>query len=274
MPSKMSLRRQEAATSAIAFLEAHEDEIASGAEQRLLPLVEDGEELPKVRYSLQLVRRWMGQRLAEVVEADQVHIDEKDGDLGPRLELVEATEEVQRQLVAGRRIAAGVYGAKRAQEIFALDGPTGNTRQPLIVLRQGQDTVRRFRKATFVAPQETVGGVAFDPIGFADRLEPAVERLARAYEAVALERRKIEATVNAKNKAHAEFDGDFRAGVRHAVALCLIGGKPELAFRLKASLLNPPRRGGDDPDEDSPSPPDAASMLPDADAGTEEPGEA
>ncbi len=271
MPSTMSLRRQRAASSAIAFLETREDEIGSCAEEQLGPLVRPGEKLPDVRFCLKLVRRWMAKGLAGVVAADQANINERDGDLGPRLELVEATEDVQRQLVAGRRIAVVVYGAARAQEILALDGITGNVKQPLKVLRQGQDTVKRLREAAIAAPQEEVGGVDFDPVAFADRLEPAVERLARAYDAVVLERRKVQVTVDGKAHAHAVFDTLFRAGVRFAVALCLIGGKPELAARLSAKELNAPRRGdASDPDSSSTSPANDAPSPPDADSGTEE----
>ncbi len=162
-----------------------------------------------------------------------------------------------------RRMLTGFYGLDLANQVLATEGPAARYDQPELLWRQAEQTVERLRETPFKEPRRTSDSFQFDPLALAGELEPAVAKLKAAYDAVTVERRKLEDPVDEKAETRKGFDADFRACVRLGVALALIAGKPNLARRLKASILEPPRRGsGSEPEESDAEPteePEAAT---------------
>ena len=256
MAGTMSIRRQRAAASAISFIEAHGEEIGTAANQATSIFYMPEETPVDYWLSLKVKARMLERRRDDVIAADEDHLDEQANDIEPTLELREAGAEVNAQLVFTRRMLTGFYGVELADKILATDGPAAGPDQPQLLWRQGKQTAERLRTTPFDEPKRTSSSFQFNPVALADELEPAVQRLERALAAVDLERRKIEATVNRKAEAIAAFDSAFRITVRFTVAVCLLAGKPNLARRLRASLLDPPRRrageGDGEPEEETP----------------------
>ena len=272
MAGTMSIRRQRAGTSALSFFNAHGDEIAGGATERVNIFYQADENPVDFKLGLEVVGRLMQASLDRVILADKANLDEQANDIQPGLELREAGEEVQQQLVFTRRMLTGFYGVELANEILATDGPAAGADQPLLLWRQSEQTAERLRNTPFEEPRRTSASFDFRPSALADELEPAVLRLKAAYEAVDLERRKLESTVAEKAAATKAFDADFRDGLRFGVGLCRLAGRPDLAVRLKASLLDPPRRSSSEEPPSEPeeeSPPSPGDPEPPAEAGSD-----
>ena len=279
MAGKLSLRRQSAGTSAISFFEAHGDEIATGVDQRLNPFYMEEEAKVDFKKGLEVVGRFMQDSLDRVIAADKANLDEQANDIRPNLELREAGEEVQQQLVFTRRMLTGFYGVELANEILATDGPAANPDQPLLLWRQAEQTAERLRSTPFdEPPRRTTSSFQFDPVKLADELEPPLGRLKAAYEAVVLERRKLESTVTEKAASTEAFDTDFRDCLRFGVGLCRLAGRPDLAGRLNASMLTAPRRRGSSegstPEPEDEPAPSADDPQPPAETGSSDPQEA
>ena len=138
----------------------------------------------------------------------------RDGAVDWLSQHLELTPEQKDQIVDIRSSLVGLYGKEQANVILATDGPTGKVHQPVLLWRQGKHTVDRLRDPDFKEPKKKCAGMSLDRKAMADKLEPAVTRLGKAYVVVALERRKLESTVDGKKEAFSEFDAHFRRAVR------------------------------------------------------------
>ncbi len=251
MAGILSIRRQRAASSAVAFFEAHGEKISTGVADSFRPFYEEGEEPVDFQLVLTVACRLLKDRLQGVIDADKAKIDEEANDIIAYLELEEAGREVNAQLVFIRRMLTGFYGVDLANEVLATDGAAARYDQPELLWRQGEQTAERLRNTPFKEPRRTSSSFQFDPLALAGELEPAVVNLATAYKTVTVERRKLEDPVTKKAEALQTFDTDFRACLRLGVALALVAGLPNIAKRLRASLLDAPRRGSGSEEADS-----------------------
>ncbi len=236
MPEIMNNRRRKAGSSAIAFFAAHEGDIAAGLEERLSPLLRPGEDPVDFGLALKLLGRLVETGLGDLDLADAGHSDDT-----PLLEVLLAAREVCSQVGTIRRIFGGLYGLHGAKEILGLAGPTARPSQPDLLIRQGRHLGDRLRDPELEPPRHTAS-VEFDPAMMAAELDPAVDRLAEAWEAALCERFKRDEVVGAKSEAGRAFDADHRDSLRLGVGLCQMARLPELASRLRASQIKPTRR--------------------------------
>ena len=146
MAGTMSVRRDRAAELVISFFDENEDEMVAGAKERLFRFLREDETEPDLRLILRLVSRQIEHDLAEVIRTDKAALDEKVNDTQPRLELIEAGGEVQKQLVYIRPILVGFLGEERAKEIIATEGRTAQVSQTHELWRQGEHTLERLRR--------------------------------------------------------------------------------------------------------------------------------
>ena len=141
------------------------------------------------------------------------------------------------QLVDIRRIAEALFGRVRAGEVVAVDGPTAE--QPELLWRQAEHTMTRLADPERELPEAKTRGVRFEAQTLAEELEPEVEALRQAIDAVERDRKEAAVTCEAKRLAMEEHDLLMGACGRIQQGLYLLAGRSDLARRVR---VTPPRR--------------------------------
>ncbi len=184
----------------------------------------------------------------------------------------QAVEAVHQKLVGIRPIVVSLFGLKRAVELVPVDGSTAL--EPELLWRQAEHTLSRLRAPDLQLPATSTKSVTFDPLQFANELEPLVTALRAAIDAVDLDRRQAEASVEVKRREMADHDLIVRACGRILSGFYLLAGRPDLAERMRTTLSGRRRqKPQDDTVSSSDSAASQAGSEPAADAasGTGEP---
>lgn len=271
MATKSILKRQRTISAVLAAFRAHVQEVLPALGERLTPFLREGETLPDFGLVQGLVGRLLDDVRTRLVEAEKLHLDELDQDLGPRFELRQLVSTVRSKLMAIRRIGEGLFGLERSAEIVPVEGPTAEN--PEALWRQAELTVSRLRKPDLASPSVALDAVDFVPSQVADELETDVTALRQSLDAVGLERRKAESTLSARDQMVGESDLVLRGSVRLLTGYFLLAGRPDLARRIRLTLRRARRSRPEDGETSTPSgstePPAA-----DSDAGAGDPASA
>lgn len=259
MANKMVTRRQKLANAVQASVETHLERVGSALEGVIAPLLRDGESAPDMGFFQDLLGRLIEAHRDRMVAAEQGHLAELAGDIGSRSERDAAALEVRLKMVALRRILDGLFGPERSHEILAVEGPTA--RDPVVLLRQGQDTVVRMRSEELELPPQRLGqGAVLGPMS--DQIEASLERLRIAIEVIDREQRAAQGTLGVKSTALASFDVALGALVKILEGLYELAGERDLAakvrpLRRQRARNRPaePPEAGDQPAEEAPEAP-------------------
>ena len=273
MASKGILDRHRIAKTIVAAARTHAREVGERLQEVLASAVAEGETLPDfVTFQHQLAR-YREARIATIVEADKLQLDELDDDLEPRLRRDQAAEAVYDTLVAIRETLTGPFGAERAAKLLGIDGRTST--DPLTLFHQATLALERLTEDSLVLPPARLQGVQLDLGALAAQLQPALDELGQAVQEVDEEQREGETTIREKDLALDAFDVAVRSVGRIVKAFDELAGFPEFSARIRLTLPAR-RRQGTTPTEPPPEPsPDGPSgeETPLPDGGEESPPE-
>ncbi len=255
MPSVPSIDRQKASTVFRSVESSHVRDALPVVEDRLREVLDGEETLPDVPFLATLLGRVQVGGTQRLMAADKAHDEELAHDYEPRQLRDEVGQRVHQKLVEVRRIAAGVFGPERSAEVLGTAGLTAPVTEGERLWRQAADTVRRLEAPDFIVPAMTTSSLQFDPAQLAAELASDNDALREALDAVALEQRKAEATLAAKNARLAEAKRIDMACRRIYEGLFLLADRPDLLERFRRALRRRTRRGAAVPDE-APSAPD------------------
>jgi hypothetical protein len=232
MASKLIVIRQRLAGALGAAFAAFTGELSPVLDERVGPFLDDGESSFDFAALQRVLARMVEASRDRLVVADKGHLDELAGDVATRDERDRRVRAVRDKLIEIRGTLDALFGAERTREIVAVDGPTAE--QPELLWRQGGDTAERLRDPELRLSAGT-GAVHLDPSRWADELEPEVEGLRRAIDAVGVDVHEAALTVQVKKQAMAEHDLLMSACGRILSGLCLLADRPDLARQVRVT---------------------------------------
>ncbi len=258
MPSVPSIDHQKTATVFRSVEQSHLQDALPVAEDRLREVLDAAETLPDVPLLAALVGRIQAGATQRLIAADNAHDDQLANDVEPRQLRDEAGERVRKKLVEVRRIAAGLFGPERSAEILGAPGQTAQVTESERLWRQAEDTIVRLEDPEFTVPEMTTESLQFDPASLASELRTENGAFRAALDAVALEQRKAEASLEVKKARIDDAKRIDAACRRFYEGFFLLAGRPDLADRLARALRRGTRRAAPGT-VDAPPSPDAGS---------------
>jgi len=250
MPSKGVLDRQRVGQAIIAAARTHAQPVGERLQQTLSAIVADGETLSDFTTPQLELARYLERRLADLVAADEAHLEELDDDQEPRILRDEAAAVLYSTLVRIRAVINAAFGSVRGTKFLGVDGDTAQ--DPLTLHRQASRALARLRQPPAELPTLQVGGVTLDLSGLADELQPATDDLGRALAEVGDERRQAEETLGEKTDALIAFDTAVGGVGRTLIGYYELAGYPNFAERIRLTL--PGRRSGSSDEPEAPAP--------------------
>lgn len=184
MPSKPVIRRQKAADVLRSAIKTHQDVAAESLTEVLTPLLAEGETVIDLATFQSHLLRLVTRHEEEMVAADQAHDDEIKGNAGPRRRRDRIARDLGQRLRQCRQAALGAFDADEAKDFLKLDGSIDD-RDAESLLRQVRQVVSHLRNTNLAAPSGVLESSTFDREGWADMLEPPMEELQAAVDAVA-----------------------------------------------------------------------------------------
>ena len=240
MASRLVVLSQRLTSAVQAGLSVFRREVTPLLDARVAPFLAEGE----TGFDFLLLQRVLGRMIAasrdRLIAADKANIDELSDDVAPRSVRDDVVDAVRQKLIDIRRIAEVLFGTVHAVEIVAVDGSTAL--QPEFLWRQAEHTLSRLRAPDLRLPAPSTSALSFDPLTFADELEPLVTALRQAIDGVEVDRREAAVSVEAKHEAMAEHDQLIGACGRILVGFYRLAGRPDLADRMRLSLPRRARR--------------------------------
>ncbi len=219
MASKMVTDRQKSAEAVAMVGKAQASALAKAA-----PLA--GDAVPDLVQQLEAARDGM-------VAADEAHERELADDPAERDARDAAAMALGSRLVELRELVAGLFGAATARELFAQETP----RDPVVLSRFAGEVASQLAGAKL--PPSRLRGVVLDTGSLADELRGLRATLNARLEAVARETREAQVTLEAKNRAIAEYDRVFRSVATVLSGLLDLAGHAELAKKVRPSSRRP-----------------------------------
>ncbi len=253
MPSVPSIDRQKMSTVFRSVESSHVQDVLPAVEDRLRGVLNGEETLPDVPQLTALLGRLQAGGTQRLMAADKTHEEELAADYEPRQRRDEVGERVHKKLVEVRRIAIGVFGPERSAEILGTPGSTAPATEGERLWRQAKDTVERLEAPDFIVPVMTTESMQFDPVKLASELASDNETFREALDAVVLEQRKAETTLEVKNVRYAEAKRIDRACGRIYEGFFLLADRPDLLDRFRRALRRT-RRAASSPGDASPAP--------------------
>ncbi len=254
MPSVKSIDRQKASTVFRSVENSHVRDVLPVVEDRLREALNGEETLPDLPVLTTLLGRVQATGTQRLIAADAAHEEELVGDVESRLLREEVGGRVRKKLVEIRRFAAGVFGPERSAEVLGAPGATATLTEGERLWRQAEDTVKRLEDPGFTVPVMTTASLQFDPAQLAAELASDNDAFREALDAVALEQRKAETTLEVKNARHAEATRIERACGRIYEGFFLLADRPDLLDRFRRALRRHSRRAAPITDDASPVP--------------------
>ncbi len=253
MPSVPSIDRQKASTVFRSVEQSHIRDVLPDIENRLRAVLEAGETLPDVRLLAALLGRVQVAGTERLIAADKAHEEELANDGGPRELRDEAGGRVYTRLVEVRRIADGLFGPERTAVLLGSPGVTASVSEGERLWRQADDTRKRLENPAFAVPVMTTESLQFDPVRLASELKADNVVFRAALDAVVLEQRKAETTLQVKDARIAEAKRIDRACGRIYEGFFLLADRADLLDRLRRALRRT-RRNASTTGDASPAP--------------------
>lgn len=267
MASQGVLDRQRIANKIVAAVRTHAQAVGTRMQEVFAPAVAEGEPAPDFVVFQEQLARYLELRIAQMVEAEEVHFSELADDLAPRRRRDEAAQACRDSLIALRSTLSGAFGADFGDALLGVEGRTPD--DPLALHRLGCRALERLNEESLEIPPRRLDGFPVDLGALASQLEPVLKELGEALREVNEEDRRREATIRERDLALDAFDTAVGSVGRIAIAFDNLAGFPDFAGRIRFTLPVRRRRGTSSPDEAPP--PDGGSESPPPDPDTEPP---
>ncbi|HRI68300.1 MAG TPA: hypothetical protein PK156_28920 [Polyangium sp.] len=180
--------------------------------------------------------------------ADQAHASELADDDGYRAKRETCIQELRNYLTSLREVVVRNYGAEVANA-YGLPGVVSEDAQFLLNTTNTAARLLRSRPLTEVSRNKSL---KLDPILAAEDLEAHHAALSQALNDVEREKRESQMTLSAKDAEIARWPIVYSGGADATAALFVLGGRPELAEKVRPTAR---RRAGTPEIEDTPAAP-------------------
>jgi len=251
MVSKMVTDRQKSAAALDAALATHAEEASANFALMLEPFVDDGGPVPDLQRFQGLLQRRLAGLASSLVDADEVHVSEQEGDQASRQERDDAVAEIRPLITVIRTLLEAGCGAGTCARLFSLTGLT--PRDPVVLQRITRRMVNRFSSESFVLAEITAPGVQLDTKSWVAKLEPPLLRLEASLGRLLKEGRESIDTRLAKSGAMTEYDRAYGSTARILEELFRYVGLTD-----KADTMRPSKRTTgsveDEPEPQTPPP--------------------
>ncbi len=254
MPSVPSIGRQKASTVLKSVEQSHIRDALPEVEGQLREVLTGEETLPDVPLLAALLGRVQVGGTQRLIAAEKVHEGKLASAVEPRKLRDEAGQRVHNKLVEVRRIAAGLFGPEHSAKLLGAPGLTAAVSEGERLWRQAEDTIQRLTAPNFIVPKMTTASLQFDPALLAAELEVDNTELRQALDAVALEQRKAETTLAAKQLRLDDAERIDDACRRIYEGFLLLADRGDLLDRLRRALRRGTRRSAASTDDGSPEP--------------------
>ncbi len=246
MPSVPSIDRQKASTVFRSVENSHVPEVLPVVEDRLREVLDGEETLPDLAVLAALLGRVQAGGTRRLIAAENAYEEELSGDNEPRQRRDDLGERVHDKLVVSRRLAEALFGPERSAEVLGTAGPTAPVTEGERLWRQAEDTIKRLTAPDFTVPVMTTESLQFDPAQLASELASDNDAFREALDAVVLEQRRAETTLEVKNARLAEATRIDRACRRIYEGFFLLADRPDLLDRFRRALRRRTRRATSD----------------------------
>lgn len=263
MASQGVLDRQRIADKIVAAVRTHAQAVGTRMQEVFAPAVAEGEPAPDFVVFQEQLARYLEMRIAQMVEAEEVHFSELADDLAPRRRRDEAAQACRDSLIALRNTLTGAFGSDFGDSLLGVEGRTPD--DPLALHRLGRRALERLTEESLEIPPRRLDGFPVDLGALASQLEPVLDELGEALREVNEEDRRREATIRERDLALDAFDTAVGSIGRIAIAFDKLAGFPDFAGRIRFTLPVRRRRGTSLPDEAPPSDGGGESPPPDPD---------
>ncbi len=249
----------------------HAEEVAGAVTPVLQTGLPDGATMPDLELFQVVVGHVLRHDRERVEAADEAHFTVLSRLNHQRLVRDDAREQLFPKLVEIRDTFDSAYGAGSCQRILGIG--THIPRTPLEVRRLCDRVIQRLSAADFVPPPARSAGIVVDPQQWVTELQPPTDTLRGALEAISVERRQADLTLEAKLEAIEASEKDLGRCSRMLEALYEVGERPHLAKRVRPTNRRPPSDAedgsgdGNSPDDSSDEPGDDSEESDDATPG-------
>ncbi len=226
----------------------HSEEVAGAVEPVLQAGLPDGATMPDLRLFQEILGHVLRHDRQNVEAADEAHFTALSRLNHQRLVRDDSKERLLTKMVEIRDTFDSNYGAGSCQRILGIG--THIPRTPLEVRRLCDRVVLRLSAPDFELPPARSAGVAVDPQQWVAELQAPTDVLRGALEAISVEKRQADLTLEAKLEAIETSEKNYGRCSRMLVALYEVGERPHLAQRVRPTT----RRSSSDPEDDSGEP--------------------
>ena len=249
MPTKETTARKKSATAVVSSIETH----AEAAGKALAPLfkgvLKKGEVAPDMAFVLTVFGRVLARDNDAAVAADDAHESEKADDDLPRTTRDAAAIKVRDACTHARDGVDTVYGAS-ALKLLGMATPPPSATDGAGLARWAEGAVGKLTDAKVVLPAPQKRGVSVDRKALAEDITDQLSVLSGALKDVERERRELEGTQVAKNRAIEQNDATFSIVANLATAVLRAAGMPEQADKVRPSARRPGRTESNEEDPD------------------------
>ncbi len=235
--SEMAARRVDLARNLEAGFDYYKQEIATGYEAFVVPLIEEGETAPDVGFEMELMKRAVARSRQRLVSFDTPLLDQKHEDAKVRAEIDRRKDAVEGKLRQVRHICRGMFGEQGVARVGLKEEP------PFSAFRlweHGKTVKDSMRKPDLglvpLIEIDTGEGVDALTAQLATRLEPELGELGELVGNRHEENHKGADVRLRRQRAIEEFDRDVRAIVRTAQGMFRLAGRDDLAERFRPLL--------------------------------------
>lgn len=250
MASKGVIDRQRVASEIVAAARTHAQAVGERLQEVLAPAFPDGDGLFDLVEFQHGLARYLEMRIEAIIEADEGHLGELLDDDGPRSRRDEAATVCYRALVGIRDAIRAAFGPEHTKALLGYEGTTPT--DPLLVSRLARRALEKLRNPPPELPEVRLGGLQIDLATLADELQPALDELLAALQAVRVEIKEADATLRSKDLELDAFDAAVAGIGRVITGFDALAGFPQFADKVRLTLPNRRRRGNSDEEEPSP----------------------
>ena len=239
--SAMVLERKVKVQDLAASLAAQRGTVAAGLEEELRCVLEEGEEMPDLRFMLELLERRLRLAGDKLDRADEERWLEVMRTSVARFESQGTKDELYAETVKVRKELVECFGSKRSRLQFGLSKRT--PRGMIDLAFEARRLVDRLSHPELELPKTRLRGLVPDPKGWVACLRPSLEPLEALVQEIAQRRVAVIDGIAECQRALESCDATYLRVARTAEAIFVLAGQPELARRLRPCVSPlPPRR--------------------------------
>jgi hypothetical protein len=254
--SREVLDRQRSAAAVASSITAHGAAAGESLASRFEGVLRKGERAPDVALALALFGRLLTRDAESLAAADDRHEAEKSDDDAPRAARDESATAVRDACVVARDGVAAVFGDDALAPLGLAD-PAPPVGDGPALARYADRAAAKLADPKLALPKPRGRGLSADRAALAAGIREQLPTLERSLADVERERRELEGTQAAKNRAMSAYDATFSLVANVTGAVLRAAGLDAQAERVRPSARRPGRTDAQPAEPENPADPAA-----------------